>query len=110
MQQPMPPQYPGAPYYPMSMENVLKKRHILGLNALALLALWIAMIISILSGDVNARGFARFVTITGGFLGAFGSLAGALGSKRTSDMQNLGLLIWAGLLLVFTVFVLTWIG
>ena len=108
--QPGPPQYPAAPYYPMSPENVLKKRHILGLNALALLALWLGLIISILSGDVTARGFARFVTITGGFLGAFGSLAGSLGSKRTSDMQNLGLMIWAGLLLVFTVFALAQIG
>lgn len=106
MQQSGPPQYPGAPYYPMAMENVLKKRHVLGLNALALLAIWLALIISILMSDSTARGFARFLVVTGAMLGAFGSLAGALGSKRTSDMQNLGLLIWAGLLLTFSVFVL----
>src|SRR5881409_1531451 len=96
-----PPQYPGAPYYPMATENLLKKRYVLGLNAVALLA--------ILSGDLNARGFARFLTISGGLVGAFGSVAGALGSKKTSDMQNLGLLVWAGLLLSFTVALLGYI-
>ena len=105
-----PPQYPGAPYYPMATENLLKKRYVLGLSAVALLALWLAGIIVILSGDLNARGFARFLTISGGLVGAFGSVAGALGSKRTSDMQNLGLLVWAGLLLSFTISVLGWIG
>ena len=105
-----PPQYPGAPYYPMATENLLKKRYVLGLNAVALLALWLAGIIVILSSDLNARGFARFLTISGGLVGAFGSVAGALGSKRTSDMQNLGLLVWGGLVLAFTISVLTWIG
>ena len=105
-----PPQYPGAPYYPMAAENLLKKRYALALNAVALLAIWLAAMIAILSSDLNARGFARFLTISGGLVGAFGSLAVALGSKRTSDMQNLGLLVWAGLLLSFTISVLGWIG
>ncbi len=105
-----PPQYPGAPYYPMATENLLKKRYVLALNAVALLAIWLAAMIAILSSDLNARGFARFLTISGGLVGAFSSIAGALGSKRTSDMQNLGLLVWAGFLLSFTVAVLGWIG
>ena len=105
-----PPQYPGAAYYPMATENLLKKRYVLGLNAVALLALWLGALLVILSGDLNARGFARFLTISGGLVGAFGSVAGALGSKKTSDMQNLGLLVWAGLLLSFTVALLGWIG
>src|SRR5439155_790147 len=84
--------------------NLLKKRYVLGLNAVALLALWLGALLVILSGDLNARGFARFLTISGGLLGAFGSVAGALGSKKTSDMQNLGLLVWAGLLIYFTVY------
>lgn len=107
---PMPPPYSGTPYYPMGMENMLKKRHVLALNGLALAALWLAALIAILSGDLNARGFARFLTITGAVIGAFGSLAGGLASKRTTDMQSLGLLIWAGLLLTFSVFLLGWIG
>jgi len=94
----------------MATENLLKKRYVLALNAVALLALWLAAMIAILSSDLNARGFARFLTISGGLVGAFGSVAGALGSKRTSDMQNLGLLVWAGLLLSFTIGVLGWIG
>jgi len=105
-----PPQYPGAPYYPLATENLLKKRYVLALNAVALLAIWLAAMIAILSSDLNARGFARFLTISGGLVGAFGSLVGALGSKRTTDMQNLGLLVWAGLLLSFTIGVLGWIG
>jgi len=107
--QSMPPQYPGAPYYQMGTENLLKKRYVLAVNAVALLALWFAAIIAIVSNDLNARGFARFLAISGGVVGAFGSVAGALGSKRTSDMQNLGLLVWAGLLLSFTVTVLAWV-
>jgi len=107
--QSMPPQYPGAPYYPMATENLLQKRYVLALNAVALLALWLAAMIAILSTDLNARGFARFLAISGGVVGAFGSIAGALGSKQTSDMQNLGLLVWAGLLLSFTVTVLAYI-
>jgi len=107
---PMPPPYSGTPYYPMPMENMVKKRHILALNGLALAAIWLAALITILSGDLNARGFARFLTISAAVIGAFGSVAGALGSKRTTDMQNLGLLIWAGLLLTFSVFLLGWIG
>src|SRR2546422_7749858 len=98
-----PPQYPGAPYYPMATENLLKKRYVLGLNAVALLALWLAGIIVILSGDLNALGFARFLTISGVLVDAFGSVAAALGSKRTTDMQNLGLLVWPDLLLSFTI-------
>src|SRR3989442_1105359 len=61
-----PPQYPGAPYYPMATENLLKKRYVLALNALGLLAIWLAAIIVIWTSDLNARGFARFLTLSGG--------------------------------------------
>src|SRR2546427_12846835 len=104
------PQYPGAPYYPMATENLLKKRYVLGLNAVALLALWLAGIIVILSSDLNARGLARFLTTSGALVGAFGSVAGALGSKRTAAMQHLGLLVSPGLWLPFPISVCAWIG
>ena len=42
-------------------------------------------------------------------LGSLASLAGGLGSKRTSDLQNIGLLVWAGLLLTFTFTAFAWI-
>src|SRR2546430_17291379 len=98
-----PPQYPRAPYYPMATENLLKKRYVLGLNAVALLALWLGALLVILRGALNAPGFARFLTLSGGLVGAFGSVAGALGSRQTSDMQNPGRLVCACLLLSFTV-------
>src|SRR3972149_7010897 len=58
------------------------------------------------SQDSNVLGFARFLVIVGGIGAATLSLGGALGGKRTTDMQNLGLLVWAGLLLWFTTKVL----
>src|SRR5438876_11073675 len=99
--QSMPPQYPGAPYYQMGTENLLKKRYVLAVNAVALLALWFAAIIAIVSNDLNARGFARFLAISGGVAPAFGCAAGPPWSTRTSDMPQLGRLVWAGLLLSF---------
>ncbi len=109
MSQPMPPPYPGQ-YYPMSMEGMLTRRNVFALNAIGLVAVWIAVLIANGTGDINALGFARILVISGGVLGALASTAGALGSKRTSDMQNLGLLIWAGLLLAVSVTILAWIG
>ncbi len=109
MSQPMPPPYPGQ-YSPMSMEGMLTRRNVFALNAIGLLAIWVGALIAIGSGDINARGLARILAISGGVLGALGSTASALGSKRTSDMQNLGLLIWAGLLLAVSVTILAWIG
>ncbi len=109
MSQPIPPPYPGQ-YYPMSMEGMITRRNVFALNAIGLLAIWIGALIAIWSGDINARGLARFLVISGGVLGTLASTAGALGSKRTSDMQNLGLLIWAGLLLAVSVTFLASIG
>ncbi len=107
--QPAPPQYPGGMYYPQQLEGMLTKRNVFFLNGIGLLAVWLAAIIGLASGDINARGLARFLAISGGTIGAMASLAGALGSKRTSDMQNLGLLVWAGLLLTVSVSVLAWV-
>jgi len=94
----------------MSMEGMLTRRNVFALNAIGLLAIWVGALIAIGSGDINARGLARILAISGGVLGALGSTASALGSKRTSDMQNLGLLIWAGLLLAVSVLLLASIG
>ncbi len=94
----------------MSMEGMLTRRNVFALNAIGLLAIWIGALIANGSGDINARGLARLLVISGGVLGALASTAGALGSKRTSDMQNLGLLIWAGVVLAVSVNILTWIA
>lgn len=106
---PRPPSYPGGMYYPATIEGVLTRRTVFALNALALLMIYIAVLVRLASGDLNARGFAHVLVTTGGILGAFGSLMGALGSKRTSDMQNLGLFVWAGLLLLVSMQVFLWI-
>jgi len=106
---PMPPPYRGQMYYAPSIENLLTQRNVFALNALGLLAIWIAVLVRLASGDLNARGFAHFLSISGGMLAALGSVAGALGSKRTTDMQNVGLLVWAGLLLLFSLQVFAWI-
>lgn len=108
MANPPPPGYPGPMYYQRPIEGYLTPRNVFALNALGLVAIWIAVLVRLAAGDVNARNFASFLTISGGVLAAFGSVMGALGSKRTTDMQNLGLLVWAGLLLLFTITVFQW--
>src|SRR5713226_1171049 len=93
-----PPPYGGTPYYP-PIEGMLTRRNVFALNVLRLV-----------SGDVTLRGLAHFLTISGAMLAALASLAGGLGSKRTTDMQNLGLLIWAGVLLNVAWLIFVWIG
>ena len=107
--QPGPPPYGGPMYYPQPIEGMLTRRNVFALNALGLIAIYLAILFRLASSDLNVRGLAHFLAISGGMLGALASLAGGLGSKRTSDMQNLGLLVWAGLLLGFTLAAFAWI-
>jgi hypothetical protein len=104
-----PPQYPGS-YYPQQMEGMLTRRNVFAVNAFALLLIYVGVLFRLASTDIYVRGFAHFLVISGGMLGAVVSLAGALGSKRTSEMQNVGLFVWAGLLLAFSFAVFGWIG
>jgi len=96
-------------YYPPPIEGMLTRRNVFALNALGLIAIYLAILFRLASSDLNVRGLAHFLAISGGMLGALASLAGGLGSKRTSDMQNLGLLVWAGVLLLFTLSAFAWI-
>jgi hypothetical protein len=107
---PPPPSYGGAPSYPPQVEAMLTRRIVFGLNAIGLLGIWAGLLIRVGANDVNGRGIGHFLVISGGILAALVSLAGGLGSKRTTDLQNVGLLVWAGLLLGFTAAVFTWIG
>ena len=109
MAQPMPPQYPGGMYYPPQLEGMLTRRNVFAVNALGLLGIYLGILFALASTDINVRGLAHFLVISGGLLGAIASLAGALGSKRTTDMQNLGLLVWAGFLLSFSLAAFAWI-
>lgn len=66
---------------------------------------WIGLILAVLvAGDVAELGVGLAFT---GILFAFAvALAGALGSQRTSDQQNLGLLILAAALILASVSVI----
>jgi hypothetical protein len=87
-------------YPPMTLDHWLTRRNVWAVNAIGLLLIWIGFLIRLSNVDSVARPFAAFIIFTGGILGVVASTAGALGSKKTSDMQNLGLLIWAGFLFV----------
>jgi hypothetical protein len=89
---------------------MLTRRNVFALNALGLLGIWVGLLIRLAVNDVTGRGIGHFLVISGGILGALASLAGGLGSRRTSDLQNVGLLVWAGLLLGFTFAAFNWIG
>ena len=104
-----PPPYGGTPYYP-PIEGMLTRRNVFALNVLGLLGIYLAILLRLVSGEVTLRGLAHFLTISGAMLAALASLAGGLGSKRTTDMQNLGLLIWAGVLLNVAWLIFIWIG
>ncbi|MCI4371094.1 MAG: hypothetical protein L3J78_00410 [Thermoplasmata archaeon] len=108
MSQPPPP-YPGGMYYPQQVYGMLTRRNVFFANAFALALIYLGVLVRLATGDANAIGLAHFLVISGAMLGAAASLAGGLGSKKTTDMQNLGLLVWAGLLLGFAITVFAWI-
>ena len=98
----MPPQpYPGMYYQPMTPEHLLSRRNVWFVNVLGLGMVWLALILRLVSLDPNLLKFDIFLVITGVVLAALINVAAALGSKRTTDMQNLGLFIWSGLLIAF---------
>ena len=109
--QPPPPPYRGpSTFYPPPMEGMLRRRNVFALNALGLAGIYLAVLMRSLSADPAVRGLAHFLVISGAMLAALVSVAGGLGSKRTSDMQNLGLLIWAGVLLNVSWLIFVWVG
>ncbi len=98
---PPPQPYPGMYYQPMAPEHFLSRRNVWTLNAIGIGAIWLAFIFRLVTADVNVLAFSRFLIFTGGFLGVLASTAAALGSKKTTDLQNLGLFVWAGFLVTF---------
>ncbi len=96
---PPPQPYPGMYYQPMAPEHFLSRRNVWTVNALGLVMIWLGMLFRLINTvDTTVLAAARFFVITGALVGALASTAGALGSKKTTDMQNLGLLVWAGFL------------
>src|SRR5437899_4106668 len=96
---PGPPTYGGPMYYPQPIEGMLTRRNVFALNALGLIGIYLGVLFRLATSDLNVRWLAHFLVISGGMLGALASLAGGLGSKRTSDLQNIHPLVWAALLL-----------
>jgi hypothetical protein len=100
---PPPQPYPGMYYQPMAPEHLLSHRNLFFANAAALVLVWIGLLIRLLNtGDATLLHGAWFFVVTGGLLGALASTAGALGSKKTTDLQNIGLFVWAGCLAILT--------
>ncbi len=108
---PPPQPYPGMYYQPMTPEHMLSHRNVWFVNAIGLVLIWIGMLIRIISTtDLTALHAAQFFVVTGALLGALASTAGALGSKRTTDLQNVGLLVWAGALALVAGYALAAMG
>ncbi len=104
---PPPQPYPGMYYQPMAPEHWLSRRNVWTVNAIGLFMIWLGMVFRLIDPvGSTALAAARFFAISGALVGALASTAGGLGSKKTSDLQNLGLLVWAGLLIGAVGFVL----
>jgi len=99
-----PPPYGGPAYYPpaMTVEGLLTKRMVWFVNVIGLLGIFIAFVIDLSRPtDNTVIAFGRLLGFGGALLAILISTAAALGSRRTTDMQNVGLFIWAGFLLFF---------
>ncbi len=109
-QMPPPQPYPGMYYQPMTPEHLLSHRNVFFANAFGLVLIWLAMILRLVTTDVNLAKFDVFLIFTGGILAAAASIGAALGSKKTTDMQNVGLFVWAGLVLAFAAYAVGALG
>ncbi|TLZ47055.1 MAG: hypothetical protein E6K19_00260 [Methanobacteriota archaeon] len=109
MASPRPPAYGGPMPYRRPIEDYLSHRNVFALNALGLAGIYLGALVGLAAQESTARHFAQFLVLTGGMLASSGSVMGALGSKRTTDIQNLGLFVWAGLLLLVTWQAFMWI-
>ncbi len=98
---PPPQPYPGMYYQPMAPEHLLSHRNVWLVNAIGLVMIWIGMILRFINlTDTTVLHGAQFFVVSGALLGALASTAGALGSKKTTDIQNMGLFVWAGFLVL----------
>ncbi len=108
---PPPQPYPGMYYQPMTPEHMLSHRNVWFANAVALFLIWIGLLLRLLNtADATLLHGAWFFVVTGALLGALASTAGALGSKKTTDIQNLGLFVYGGLLVLAAGFMLAGMG
>ncbi|MFQ5907772.1 MAG: hypothetical protein ACE5JE_02960 [Thermoplasmata archaeon] len=80
----------------------IPKRAIAFFVAIGILLLWLGLLLITLNGT-TLRDAGVILGITGALFAFVVALGGALGSKRTTDYQNLGLLIVAAALLLVAV-------
>lgn len=100
---PPPQPYPGMYYQPMAPEHLLSHRNLFFANAAGLFLIWLGLLIHLINPrDVTLQAGGWFFVVTGGLLSALASMAGALWSKKTTDLQNIGLFIWAGCVAILT--------
>ncbi len=80
----------------------IRKRGIVLFIAIGVFLLWLGLIlITVGTGDLRDAG--RILSVSGSLFAFVVALAGALGSKRTTDYQNLGLLVVGAALLLVAV-------
>ncbi|MFQ6013603.1 MAG: hypothetical protein ACE5LS_08185 [Thermoplasmata archaeon] len=80
----------------------IRKRAIALFVAIGVFLLWLGLIL-VKAGGGSLRDPGVILGVTGSLFAFVVALAGALGSKRTTDHQNLGLLIVAAALLLVAV-------
>ena len=97
------PQY-GPPRQTTDIGQVLRKMFLIIMILVGALLLLVARILLIYqSADIDFVRAGNLLKTLGAFIIAIPSLVWALGSKRTSDMQNVGLLILAAFLIAYFV-------
>lgn len=79
---------------------MLKKRILIILILVGALIILIARIVNLYSTDIDVDRAGSLLAMLGGFMIAASAVVWALGSKRTTDWQNVGLLILAALLIM----------
>jgi uncharacterized membrane protein YhaH (DUF805 family) len=94
----------AAPSAPLDIAGMMRKTFLIIILAIGALFLFIGRLLAVFATDSGGHNAAMVMSTLGGFAIAFPAATWALGSKRTTDMQNLGLLILAGLMLVAMVY------
>ncbi len=89
----------GPPAAPVNLDQILRKTFLIIIVLIGALLMFIGKLLGVYAGDPNALNTSQTVSTLGAFMVAGPAIVWALGSKRTTDSQNLGLLILAALLL-----------
>ncbi len=84
------------------MGQALRKRAIAMFVLIGVFLLWLGLLL-LAVGAREVASIGRILGLTGALFAAVVALVGALGSKRTTDYQNLGLLVLSAALIVVSV-------